>query len=306
MIRNIAVLATLLAAVGSGASAASTQASIARARLEVRAVLNGTSPADSIARVASRTPRIQFVDDASAVGIQATFTVAPSGGVSAELVLLASGVRRTTRRFVTRSCAEAADAVALMVAVALDPVWVSEHGSAATGESGTSASPGRDSGASSTPQRTSAPTGGLAAQPPTKVQEQPLPPPQVPLPARTATDSTSTPALRGQPRIGVYLAGQSVWGPAPAVMPGVAVYAVVGLDRDTIWSPAIVLGAFHVWRSDLAEPGGSASFSLDAGSSGCLRTSCTGVYRRCAGLRGGADRSSVGRRLGHGRTCVGR
>ena len=32
------------------------------------------------------------------------------------------------------------------------------------------------------------------------------------------------------------------------------------------WSPALFVGATHVWRSDLSEPGGAASFTLDAAS----------------------------------------
>ena len=47
--------------------------------------------------------------------------------MSAELVLVEAGVRSHTRRLVARTCAEAADAVALMIAVALDPGWVNEH-----------------------------------------------------------------------------------------------------------------------------------------------------------------------------------
>jgi hypothetical protein len=47
-------------------------------------------------------------------------------------------------------------------------------------------------------------------------------------------------------------------------MPGLAVFAVHARDRDAFWSPAIAVGAFHAWRSDLAEPGGKAAFALDA------------------------------------------
>jgi hypothetical protein len=49
-------------------------------------------------------------------------------------------------------------------------------------------------------------------------------------------------------------------------MPGVALYALAAIDRDGPWAPAIILGALHAWRSDLAELGGTASFALDAGS----------------------------------------
>jgi hypothetical protein len=41
---------------------------------------------------------------------------------------------------------------------------------------------------------------------------------------------------------------------------------MAALDRDGIWAPALVLGVTRVWRSDLAQPGGAASFALDAAS----------------------------------------
>ncbi len=49
-------------------------------------------------------------------------------------------------------------------------------------------------------------------------------------------------------------------------MPGVALYAMAALERAGWWSPALIVGATHVGRGDLAEPGGRASFALDAGS----------------------------------------
>jgi hypothetical protein len=49
-------------------------------------------------------------------------------------------------------------------------------------------------------------------------------------------------------------------------MPGISVYAIAALDRDALWSPAIMVGVTHAWRNSLAEPGGTASFTLDAAS----------------------------------------
>jgi hypothetical protein len=66
--------------------------------------------------------------------------------------------------------------------------------------------------------------------------------------------------------LGAQLAGHALFGPIPAVMPGIALYASAAIKRDGPWAPAIILGAMHAWRSDLAELGGTASFALDAGS----------------------------------------
>ena len=41
---------------------------------------------------------------------------------------------------------------------------------------------------------------------------------------------------------------------------------MAALDRGGVWSPALFVGATHVWRDGLAEPGGTASFTLDAAS----------------------------------------
>jgi hypothetical protein len=62
------------------------------------------------------------------------------------------------------------------------------------------------------------------------------------------------------------VAGQTIFGPAPTVMPGIALYGTAALDRDGIWAPALIVGVTHVWRSDLAESSSSASFTLDAAS----------------------------------------
>jgi hypothetical protein len=65
---------------------------------------------------------------------------------------------------------------------------------------------------------------------------------------------------------GIYLAGQTVFGPAPAVMPGMSLYAIGALDRDALWSPALMLGLTVAWRSGFSEQGGTASFALVAAS----------------------------------------
>jgi hypothetical protein len=273
------LLATLLAGVGGGIPAASGQAPIARARLELRAPATCTGPADLIARVAARSPRIEFVGDSAAVSVRATFTVAR--GVSTELELVEAGVARTQRRLVTRTCAEAADAVALMIAVALDPVWVNEHRTSAASEPDTA--PERTSAVSTAPQGPS--RSEVAEKPNVKEPERSSQPPQIPRSIPTAVDATPSSTPLAQPSASLYLAGQTLWGPAPATMPGVSAYAIAAMDRNTLWSPAIALGVLHAWRNDLPEPGGSASFSLDAATvDACVlrvRASTVGV-RACA------------------------
>ena len=82
----------------------------------------------------------------------------------------------------------------------------------------------------------------------------------------SAVKPAAAPAAATKRELGVTLAGQTVFGAAPSVMPGLALYAMAALERDGPWAPALFLGATHVWRSDLVESGGAASFTLDAAS----------------------------------------
>jgi hypothetical protein len=49
-------------------------------------------------------------------------------------------------------------------------------------------------------------------------------------------------------------------------MHGVALYVMVGIERPALWSPAVLLGASHAWRTGIEEEGGTAAFTLDAAS----------------------------------------
>ncbi len=55
-----------------------------------------------------------------------------------------------------------------------------------------------------------------------------------------------------------------IFGLAPAALPGVGFYLSAALDREALWSPAVVIAGTHAWSSGLAEPGGTAAFTLDA------------------------------------------
>jgi hypothetical protein len=220
-----ALLTALLLQTPLGAPAAAPEAAPTKttARLEIRGAGECISRGDLTARVAARSPRIQFVDEA-AIYAQVVVTSTRPGNVVAELVLATPGAEQAPRRFVGRSCAEAADAIALIIAVTLDPT--------------------------------------LKPQVEQPVEVKPPPPP--PAEAQPPPPPAPPPTTRRQ--YGAFVAGQTIFGPAPAVMPGMAVYAMAALDRESVWSPALFVGATHVWRNDLAEPGGTASFTLDAAS----------------------------------------
>jgi hypothetical protein len=236
----------------------------AAARLEVDAPLECATKADLIARVRARSPRVTFVDDETALAIRAQFSVQPSGSITGDLTLSHPGTKPTSRRVVARSCGEAADALALMIAVTLDPTSA-EQGGGAAGTAATGATEATGGAASS------APPGAAPSPSPGATNEAPKP---LPPPATTTSEPTSSkepdappePSLPSAPRFGVSLAAQSFVGPAPGIMPGVALYVLAGIDRPALWSPTMLVGFSHSWRTGVEEEGGTASFMLDAAS----------------------------------------
>jgi hypothetical protein len=88
-------------------------------------------------------------------------------------------------------------------------------------------------------------------------------------------------------RLGLSLAGQGLVGAAPGSMKGGALYVFAGTNRESHWSPALMLGLTHAWKSGLSERGGTAKFALDALSlDACGVRSQAGAVeaRACASL----------------------
>jgi len=240
-------------------------------RLAVRGAADCTPRSDLAARVATRTPRIQFADD-GAVSAEVNVTSARPGNVVAELVL-GTARAEAPRRVVARSCAEAADAIALIIAITLDPTLKVTPG-------GDTAAPATDETQRAAPSTTSAaPT--------------PAPPP----PVESRSVPAPSPAIPPRRQFGVVVAGQTIFGPAPNVMPGLALYGMAALDRDSVLSPALFVGGIRVWRDDLSQAGGAASFALDAASvDACpirLARSALAVHPCAAALFGRMDSSGA-------------
>lgn len=230
-----------LAGTGAGLRVAAAQPVVPSARLEVAAEPSCTTRADLVARVQARSPRLRFLEESGTIGILAQFSVAPSGAVTGNVTLAAPGAEASVRRVLAHSCGEAADAVALIIAVTLDP-------SAADRGKGTDA-------VEAVPVERAAPAPASVPSPPRRDAN-----------AADSDAASSAPPVHGSETFGVQLAAQSFVGPAPGVMPGIALYATLGIDRPALWSPAVLLGATHVWRTNIGEQGGTASFTLDAAS----------------------------------------
>jgi hypothetical protein len=219
---------------------------------------------------------LDLADTDAALSIEATFTREVAGPVAAVVVMTGRSGNTMARRFRAGSCVEAADAAALIIAVTLDPT----AGNEPPGEAGAPADGSPASGAAVGPS-----TGAKPSQPPLpsappdqkeRVLETPLPadsPPgrkaaEAPPPAAPAVSITVTPPPPGPARlrVGGGLRGHLLWGPAPALLLGMGLYAVAALERDALWSPEVVIGALRAGQDGLVEVGGTASFVLVAAS----------------------------------------
>jgi len=250
------------------------------------------SRADLVARIARRSSRIRVVGEGgSAVpALRAAVEAAPSGAVAVSLSFAWPGGARSERRLSARSCAEAADAVALVIVLALDPSAAAAPGAPrlAPPAAPVSSGPGPVGGApapspDTPPPVTPAP--GPTAPPP--VAGEPVPPsasasastsgaaPASPLPpaseaeaeaeAERAPDEqeaapTPIPAMS---RFWVGLGGRAVRGPAPRQLLGLGLVVAWELERASVWSPLVqVIGSYYA-RAASGATGGTATFGLD-------------------------------------------
>jgi hypothetical protein len=237
----------------AGSHAAEVPPDLAAARLEVQALPDCATREALVARVAARSSRIHWAADPAGPNLRAAIARAPHNGAVAELVIVQPDGTISSRRLSAPSCEEATDAIALVIALTLDPM----------------SAPGDHPAA---PPPSPLPDSDVTAAAPSHSSPPPPPPPLPPAPTR--------------PRFGVGAAAQAIFGPAPGVLPSIAVYAFAQLGRDAFWSPALFLLGTHAWRNDLVEPGGTAAFTLDAASlDACalrLRVSVVEA-RACAG-----------------------
>lgn len=233
----------------SSVAATPTPSSEITAELEVVSGSDCTTRDDLMARVRARAPRVTFDAASENLTIRARFSSLRAGTVVGDLTFLQLGSVTSTRRVVARSCREAADAVALIIAVTLDPTSAqrADRDTQANAPDDTSSNnESVDEGSHTKPPRTK-PVRAPAAE-----SERPIPP------------ESLRPESSNRSRFGLLLAAQAFVGPAPGAMPGIALYAIAASERAALWSPAVVIGATHVWRSGIEAQGGTAEFALDA------------------------------------------
>jgi hypothetical protein len=273
------------------------EAATASARLEVRALPECTTREELAARVAARSRRIHFDDEGPGPTLRAVITPAPRGGAVGELQISEPGGKSSTRRISAPSCAEATDAIALIIALTLDPTaaaLATPPPAATPAASPPAAAPAETAPAPTAPAppRAGEASGGSPTAPRPEISRPRAP--VVPPPSDETSDggvARSAPPVAAKARFGGGIAGEVVSGPAPHVLPGLGVYLLAALDRDALWSPAAILRGTHAWENGLSESGGTAAFTLDAVTlDACLlrlaasgfeaRACATGLYGR--------------------------
>jgi len=266
-----ALLMALLLPIAAGTAQATPSTTATNVRLEVLGSSTCITREELASRVLARSPRIRFVDE-STLSVQASVEMPRPGTVVADLVIASADGNRSPRRVVVRSCAEATDALALIITVTLDPTLAKKsatagfrnRGLAKASEAASSPTPESVEAKSSQaePPSTPGPQPTAKFAEPPRVLKEPAPPVKVE-PAEPGSAPSPTARETATRRFGVSGAALSIFGPAPAVMPGVGLYGLAALERDSPWSPAVQIGFSRAWRSDLSEPGGKASFTLD-------------------------------------------
>jgi hypothetical protein len=235
-------LVSLLVAALLVAAPAAVRAEGSTARLDVDASPSCSTRDELMARVAARSTRIRFVTDGAGIPFMtARIEAGTKGNTVAELTVVEPDGRRFTRRLEAPSCAAATDALALVVAITLDP-------GAAAG-----AAPASPDAKAAAPIVTVDPSATARTAEATVAGDGHL----------AGNDAGEAAAAGSQSRLTLGAAGEVVTGPAPAAMPGIALDLQAALDRASIWSPAAILTLSHVWSADLSEPAGRAAFTLD-------------------------------------------
>lgn len=260
--------AILALAVAQTASAAGPDTGSVNARLDVQAEASCASSSDVAESVARRSARIRFVSDGSDVTrFRASVRLHDKGDYAAELSVVQASGRRSSRRFVVKSCAEAVDALALVIVMTLDPEsGALREGGAATGASegggdGRAATTGTAGSAGASARSASAGSAGSSAgTAAASSSAKQTSDDQADSGVAPGDEGSSVTSPRSDLTVGAV--AQGLTGPAPSLMPGLAVQALWALERGSAWSPAARISAGYHWLAGVEETGGVASFQL--------------------------------------------
>jgi hypothetical protein len=216
-----------------------------------------------VLRVKSRLPGARFVEQEGELRVHARFTPGEGGRTAGELFLVREGEDLLLRALEATSCDDAVDGIALILAVTLDPTIAIESEAEPAAASLPSTPPGSE-GQQGAPTSAGSPSNSEPRATASLGNEYPSDPGSVP--DYLADDEAESPKSRADAPwfVSGTIGGEGAWGPAPQAMPGVSGYVMVGLAAPSVWSPAVAIGGVSLWSPDLEQPGGTASFTLDA------------------------------------------
>jgi hypothetical protein len=223
-------------------------ASSAQAQDEARVALSVDAPEDCATResiaaaVRTRGAGIDLAPTA-ALALHVALQRASDTAVSAELRVVWPDGRRSERSLSAPNCVEAADALALLIALTLDPASARARPSPAP----QSAPPAAD------------PPGTQARDPAPASRAAPPLPADEPAPEEVMADAG--PFAFSHFALG--LAAQGSLGPAPRVMPGAAFIAHVAWRGAGLWTPLLQVRVARSWLG-VERAAGRGDFELDA------------------------------------------
>lgn len=228
-----------------------------RVQLEVRSALDCASRANLVERVRGRSPKIQFVDSAGEVVIGVTFS-RHAEVYAGELAWLEADKPTRVRRFDAASCEQAVDAVALILAITLDPdasAEVAEAGGNTSEVVERPAGASNDSGAAtvseleSRVEPTASEPNGANVNPQNPGPVQPM------TPSSEVHDGSRWVFTGG---VGAELG----IGAAPSVMPGAAAFVALSATSSSPLALEFVLGGAWSWSPTSKQAEGNADFEL--------------------------------------------
>jgi hypothetical protein len=244
-----------------------------RAQLSVVADPSCATRARVVEQVHARSPRIVFVEHEGDIpSLEVTIGGPPEADRVATLVVTWPDGRRSERRLTAASCTAALQALALLVAMTLDPGSVDSQAApsaAPAGRDGVDEGSGTAPGAApetgeaeSTSEASADGTADPAAvrTPPPSTNEGPA---RTARAAETPVDAHAPHPL-GVAHVAAGASAQLSSGPAPSVMPGMGVYARLSMNGAGLWAPAVQLQLTHLWASGLEQSDGDASFTLQS------------------------------------------
>jgi hypothetical protein len=293
----IAALATIALAPRVGAQPTPRPARV-QAHLTVDADEECATAAAVAARVHQRSRRIEFVSQPNGIpSLRVAIRAGSAGDRVAELAVQWPDGRRSERQLSARGCAAALDALALLVAMALDPAALGEDGKTvgaagrgagrgkggATGKQSGGVRPEEGQGPSPDPSPSPSPDPIPIPTPGPGPGSEPEPGPEPEPESESESESDAEPGsgsdaesdadrrrghggpkFLGLAHVAVGASVQLSTGLAPRVMPGVGLYALLALNGDGPWAPAVELQVAHAWAYGLRQPDGNADFELQS------------------------------------------